>query len=70
MGQALAGAFIKNGHATTVWNRTVAKADPLITQGAVLAPTVPDAVLASQLIIICVLNYDAVRSISLMRLAH
>lgn len=63
MGQALAGAFIKNGHATTVWNRTAAKADLLTTQGAVLAPTVTDAVLASQLIIICVLNYDAVRSI-------
>lgn len=63
MGQALAGAFIKNGHATTVWNRTAAKADPLTTQGAVLAPTVTEAVLASQLIIICVLNYDAVRSI-------
>lgn len=63
MGQALARAFIKNGHPTTLWNRTTGKADPLITQGAVLAPTVTDAVLASQLILICVLNYDAVHSI-------
>ncbi len=46
-----------------MWNRTAAKADALTTQGAVLAPTVTDAVLASRLIIICVLNYDAVRSI-------
>lgn len=63
MGQALAGAFIRSGHSTTVWNRTSAKADSLVKQGAVLAPSVKDAVLASQLIIICVLNYDAVNAV-------
>ena len=27
MGQALAGAFLRAGHPTTVWNRSAAKAD-------------------------------------------
>ncbi|VTR59245.1 2-hydroxy-3-oxopropionate reductase [Actinobacillus pleuropneumoniae] len=63
MGQALAGALIRGGHSTTVWNRTSAKADALVKQGAVLAPSVREAVLASELIIICVLNYDAVNDI-------
>lgn len=33
MGQALAGAFLMNGHPTTLWNRTAEKADYLISQG-------------------------------------
>ncbi len=34
MGQALAGAFLKNGHPTTVWNRSAGKAEALVAQGA------------------------------------
>jgi len=63
MGQALAGAFLKNGHPVTVWNRTPGKAGDLTRQGAVLAESVTDAASASELIIICVLDYDAVRAI-------
>lgn len=63
MGQALAGAFLKNGHPTTVWNRSEGKADALVSQGATLADTVADAVKASPLVIICVLDYNAVHSI-------
>lgn len=63
MGQSLAGAFLKNGHPTTVWNRTAKKADALVEQGATLANTVADAVAASPLVIICVLDYDAVHAI-------
>lgn len=63
MGQSLAGAFLKNGHRTTVWNRSAGKADSLIAQGAVLAHTAADAVAASPLVIVCVLNYDAVNTI-------
>lgn len=60
MGQALAAAFVKSGHPTTVWNRTAAKADELVGQGATLAGSVADAVTASPLVIVCVSDYDAV----------
>ncbi|MFE6922278.1 NAD(P)-dependent oxidoreductase [Nocardia sp. NPDC057663] len=63
MGQALAGAFLAAGHLTTVWNRTSAKADHLVAQGARLAPTVGDALAASPLTIVCVTDYDAVREL-------
>ncbi|MFE3444115.1 NAD(P)-dependent oxidoreductase [Nocardia sp. NPDC059180] len=59
MGQALADAFLKAGHPTTVWNRTAAKADQLIAEGARLAPTVDDALEAGSLTIICVTDYQA-----------
>lgn len=59
MGRALAGAFLKAGHPTTVWNRTTAKADPLVAEGARLAPTVGDALGASPLTIVCVTDYRA-----------
>lgn len=63
MGQALAGSFLKNGHPTTVWNRSIGKADALVVQGASLAATVADAIAASPLVIVCVLDYNAVHAI-------
>jgi 3-hydroxyisobutyrate dehydrogenase-like beta-hydroxyacid dehydrogenase len=63
MGQALAGAFLKAGHPTTVWNRTAAKADRLVGEGARSAPTVGDAVEAGALTIICLTDYRAVREV-------
>ncbi|MER8042165.1 NAD(P)-binding domain-containing protein [Streptomyces sp. NPDC094032] len=63
MGAALAGAFLDAGHPTTVHNRTPGKAAPLVERGAVLAPTVAEAVAASELVVVCVLDYPAVRSL-------
>ncbi|WP_030775765.1 NAD(P)-dependent oxidoreductase [Streptomyces sp. NRRL S-920] len=63
MGQALARAFLKAGHSTTVWNRTTAKADPLVAEGARLAPTVGDALKASPLTVICLTDYPALREL-------
>ncbi|MGX1887180.1 NAD(P)-dependent oxidoreductase [Streptomyces sp. NPDC055287] len=63
MGQALAGAFLKAGHPTTVWNRTAAKADQLVAEGARLAPTVGDALEAGSLTIICVTDYQAMHEL-------
>ncbi|MXQ52458.1 NAD(P)-dependent oxidoreductase [Shimazuella alba] len=63
MGQALAQSFLKNGHPTTVWNRTAKKAKDLVKQGANQANTVADAILASPLVVICVLDYNIVHSI-------
>ncbi|MEU7576235.1 NAD(P)-binding domain-containing protein [Streptomyces sp. NPDC041068] len=59
MGQALAGAFLEAGHPTTVWNRTTAKADRLVAEGARLAPTVADAIRPGSLTIVCLTDYDA-----------
>lgn len=59
MGQALAGAFLKAGHPTTVWNRTASKADQLVSAGAQSAPTVGDALKASPLAIVCLTDYAA-----------
>ncbi|GAA4719567.1 NAD(P)-dependent oxidoreductase [Phytohabitans rumicis] len=63
MGQALAGAFLRAGHPTTVWNRTAAKADRLVAQGAKPAHSVGDAVAASPLLVVCVSDYRAVRDL-------
>ncbi|KAB2340797.1 NAD(P)-dependent oxidoreductase [Actinomadura rudentiformis] len=60
MGQALANAYLEAGHPTTVWNRTAAKADALVARGATRAATVSDALWASDLVVLCVLDYAAV----------
>jgi 3-hydroxyisobutyrate dehydrogenase-like beta-hydroxyacid dehydrogenase len=56
MGRALAAALVAAGHPTTVWNRTPSRA----AEGATVAPTVAEAVAASRLVIVCVLDYQAV----------
>ena len=63
MGQALAGAFLADGHPTTVWNRSAAKAEQLIARGATLAASARDAVAASPLVVICVTDYQAAREL-------
>ncbi|MET9345607.1 NAD(P)-dependent oxidoreductase [Streptomyces termitum] len=63
MGAALAGAFLDAGHPTTVFNRTPEKAEPLVARGAVRAATVAEAVAASGLVVVCVLDYPAVRDL-------
>ncbi|WP_067827905.1 NAD(P)-dependent oxidoreductase [Actinomadura kijaniata] len=63
MGRALAGAFLRAGHPTTVWNRTAAKAEPLVAQGARPAGSPREAVAAGPLVVVCVTDYDAVREL-------
>ncbi|MCF2525847.1 NAD(P)-binding domain-containing protein [Yinghuangia sp. KLBMP8922] len=63
MGRSLAAAFLAAGHPTTVWNRTAAKAEGLVADGARLAPSVADAVKASPLTIICLTDYSAVNGL-------
>ncbi|MES9536727.1 NAD(P)-binding domain-containing protein [Actinomadura sp. NPDC000600] len=63
MGRALAGAFLKAGLPTTVWNRTASKADRLAAEGARPAPTVGDALKAGPLTIICLTDYQAVHEV-------
>lgn len=63
MGQALARGFVREGHPTTVWNRTAAKVEALAAHGAIPAGTAADAVAASPLVITCLLNDEAVHAI-------
>ncbi|MFI0351676.1 NAD(P)-dependent oxidoreductase [Actinomadura sp. 9N407] len=63
MGRALAAAFLNAGRPTTVWNRTPGKDRDLIGRGAVRAESPEAAVAASPLIVVCVLDYDAVDAI-------
>ncbi|MFF8960275.1 NAD(P)-dependent oxidoreductase [Streptomyces sp. NPDC014894] len=57
LGARLAQAFLNAGHGTTVWNRTGAKADALVAQGAVRAADVRAAVAASPLVVLCLPDY-------------
>ena len=58
MGGALAEAFIKAGHPTTVWNRTPAKAVSLVAAGARHANDINAAVTASPIVITCLTTFD------------
>lgn len=62
MGRALASAFLKARHPVTVWNRTPGKAGDLPDRGAVVTDSVQDAVRAGQVIIACLIDYEAVRA--------
>jgi 3-hydroxyisobutyrate dehydrogenase-like beta-hydroxyacid dehydrogenase len=59
MGSALAATLHQRGIATTVWNRTRAKTEPLARLGIRVAATAADAVRASHLILVCVNDYAA-----------
>ncbi|MER5712493.1 NAD(P)-binding domain-containing protein [Streptomyces sp. NPDC002122] len=63
MGAALAAALLAADHPTTVWNRTAEKAEPLVARGAVRAASVAEAVAGAELVLICVLDYPAVREL-------
>jgi 3-hydroxyisobutyrate dehydrogenase-like beta-hydroxyacid dehydrogenase len=63
MGSALAGALVKAGYATTVWNRSPGKADDLVEQGAEATATADDAVRASRLVIACLLDHASVHEV-------
>ncbi|MEV4896471.1 NAD(P)-binding domain-containing protein, partial [Nonomuraea sp. NPDC055795] len=63
MGEALARAFLRAGHPTTVWNRSPGKADRLVAEGARLAGSAAEAVAASPLVVVCLTGYDAVHDL-------
>ncbi|MFF4624432.1 NAD(P)-dependent oxidoreductase [Nonomuraea jabiensis] len=60
MGTALAASLIEADHRVTVWNRTPAKAEPLVAKGATRAATPAQAVEASPLVIVCLLDHRSV----------
>ncbi|MCT9140966.1 NAD(P)-dependent oxidoreductase [Streptomyces violarus] len=63
MGRSLADAFLDAGLRTTVWNRTPGRDRELVARGAVSARSAEEAVAASSVTVVCVVNYDAVNGI-------
>jgi 3-hydroxyisobutyrate dehydrogenase-like beta-hydroxyacid dehydrogenase len=63
MGSALARELVRNAHRVTVWNRTAAKAEPLVRGGAVLAPSAAAAISASPIVVVCVDDYEVTKTI-------
>ncbi|RJE27251.1 hypothetical protein PHISCL_00382 [Aspergillus sclerotialis] len=63
MGSALARIFVNQGWKTTVWNRSSAKVDTLVAKGALPAASVTECIGASNLVIICLINAQAVHDV-------
>jgi 3-hydroxyisobutyrate dehydrogenase-like beta-hydroxyacid dehydrogenase len=63
MGQALAACFLQRGLTVTVWNRTPGKAAALVAQGARERKLAADAITASDVTVLCVLDYAAAGSV-------
>ncbi|MFD4642794.1 NAD(P)-dependent oxidoreductase [Lentzea sp. NPDC058436] len=60
LGRALAEAFVRAGHPVTVWNRSAAKASGL---AATVAGTPAEAVAASGLVVVAVLDHQAAQQV-------
>ncbi|MGW7290420.1 NAD(P)-dependent oxidoreductase [Streptomyces sp. NPDC054847] len=63
MGQAMTRTLLARGHQVTVWNRTAARADGVVADGATLAATPQEAVEASDLVILSLTDYRAMYDI-------
>ncbi|KAL2830396.1 hypothetical protein BJY01DRAFT_260894 [Aspergillus pseudoustus] len=63
MGTALAAAFLEKRYPTSIWNRTAARAAPLIDKGAQLSSSVSAAYDSSDIVIFCVLNNSIVQEL-------
>jgi 3-hydroxyisobutyrate dehydrogenase-like beta-hydroxyacid dehydrogenase len=59
MGSALVRALLAGGHPVTAWNRTPARAAPLVSAGASIAEDPAAAVRASDLVLMCVSDQAA-----------
>jgi 3-hydroxyisobutyrate dehydrogenase-like beta-hydroxyacid dehydrogenase len=56
MGTALARAWLAAGQPLTVWNRTAARTVPLAAEGAAVAESAAEAVAASRVVVVCLLD--------------
>lgn len=63
MGHALVSCLLGRGHTVTIWNRTPGKATSLIARGAREAKAAADAIAASEVTVVCVLDYAASGSV-------
>ncbi|KAM7211784.1 hypothetical protein V8F06_012821 [Rhypophila decipiens] len=64
MGLALATALLKSNHRVTIWNRTPTRpqVQTAIDQGAVLAKDLATAISKSNIIIVCLLDYETIKT--------
>lgn len=62
MGSTLAQLLLRAGHRVHVWNRSAAKVDALVREGALRAPSAAEAVRAAEIVVICVHDYAAADS--------
>lgn len=58
MGSALVRELLKAGNPVTVWNRSPQRCEPLVELGAVVAPSVAEAVVSAEVIILCLANTE------------
>ncbi|GHI07921.1 dehydrogenase [Streptomyces cellostaticus] len=56
MGTALGRAWLAAGHPLTVWNRTPGRTGTLASEGAAVAGSAAEAVAASRLVVVCLLD--------------
>ncbi|MEY9926498.1 3-hydroxyisobutyrate dehydrogenase-like beta-hydroxyacid dehydrogenase [Catenulispora sp. GP43] len=66
MGQALATAFVRAGHAVTVWNRTPGRVSELpgpVSAAVSVAGSVTEVVRAGDLVVACLIDDAAVRGV-------
>lgn len=63
MGTALTRALLHNGYRVTVWNRTNLRAESLVREGAILAPSAASGIGASPVVIICAHDYKTAYNI-------
>jgi 3-hydroxyisobutyrate dehydrogenase-like beta-hydroxyacid dehydrogenase len=61
MGRALAERLIERGHDVVVWNRTAARIEPLVEQGATAAPSIAAGAETAAVAITVLADDDAVR---------
>ncbi|MGW0537041.1 NAD(P)-dependent oxidoreductase [Streptomyces sp. NPDC003032] len=63
MGQAMAAAYLDRGYDVTLWNRTRSRADALVERGAIFAESAEKALLANELVILSLTDFDAMYAI-------
>jgi 3-hydroxyisobutyrate dehydrogenase-like beta-hydroxyacid dehydrogenase len=63
MGQGMAANLLKAGYPVTVWNRTAARCEPLMAQGAAQAGSPAEAVAGADVVMYCVSDDAAVEAL-------
>ncbi|MFC9822631.1 NAD(P)-dependent oxidoreductase [Streptomyces erythrochromogenes] len=59
MGRAMAAAYLDAGYEVTVWNRSAGKDPDLVARGARSAPGIAEAVAASPLVVLSLIDVEA-----------
>ena len=60
MGQGVVRTLLREGHDVTAWNRTRAKAEPLVDDGAIVVDTVREAVAGVEVVVTVLFDGEAV----------